>query len=462
MAKRFSSELSTVVFAEKSFTSSPLTIEELRLNRNFLISDEANAQLRALEFFATLVSSGDLPLNAGLSNMGTGKHCWDCLSTPKLSLKMIPPVLPFLWELLSWRMEIRLYYPDSNLLYSLIIQVNYTKVLAEEDVYLRIVEFLLKFGTLWKGTKTTLFGLKWLLKLILKEACWIIGNLVGGTTCHLQAVIDEGFIPILIDLMKNKFDIRYEAAWAVYSVSCGSFKQTRRPPSNDIVPCLVIFLSKIGVKHQLQISHVLHLLWKLLSVADGDKPDEGAILSGLQLVIFLDHSSELYKVLAEEDVYDPKYSQLALYALMVIGNLAPCGKAQKQLSLALSGYLSKLILKEAGWIIGNLVGGTTCLLQTVIDEGLSLFDLMKNKFDIRYEAAWAVYSVSCGSFKQIRYLLHIEVIECVKGLCNLLSFTSDPKLLDVCLNGLNNFLIQGNMLRKKSTANVYAKTIKND
>ncbi|CAI8588984.1 unnamed protein product [Vicia faba] len=94
---------------------------------------------------------------------------------------------------------------------------------------------------------------------------------------------------------------------------------------------------------------------ELLSVADEDKYDE----------LF-----ELYKVLAEEDVYlqiveflchDPKYSQLAL---MVIGNLAPCGKAQKQeLSLALSGYLSKLFLKEACWIIGNLVGGTTCHLQ---------------------------------------------------------------------------------------------------
>ncbi|KAL5100541.1 hypothetical protein RYX36_004868 [Vicia faba] len=198
MAKRFSGELSTVVFAEKSFTSSPLTIEELRLNRNFLISDEANAQLRALEFFATLVSSG-------LSNMGTGKHCWDCLSTPKLSLKMVQ-------------------FPFSC---------------AQKYVI------------------------------------------------QMKAVIDEGFIPVLIDLVKNKFDIRYEAAWAVYSVSCGSFKQTR-------------------------------------------------------------------------------------------------------------------------------------------------------------------------------YLLHIEVTECVKGLCNLLSFTSDPKLLDVCLNGLNNFLIQGDMLRKKSTANIYAETIKND
>ncbi|KAL5099162.1 hypothetical protein RYX36_003489, partial [Vicia faba] len=48
------------------------------------------------------------------------------------------------------------------------------------------------------------------------------------------------------------------------------------------------------------------------------------------------------------DNYDPKYNQLAL---MVIGNLAPCGKAQK---------------------------------QAVIDEGfiLILIDLMKNKFDI--------------------------------------------------------------------------------
>ncbi|CAI8588983.1 unnamed protein product [Vicia faba] len=111
-----------------------------------------------------------------------------------------------------------------------------------------------------------------------------------------------------------------------------------------------------------------------------DKYDEGALLSRLQFVIFLDHSSELYKVLAEEDVYlqiveflchDPKYSQLAL---MVIGNLAPCGKAQKQeLSLALSGYLSKLFLKEACWIIGNLVGGTTCHLQLSLMRVLSLF-----------------------------------------------------------------------------------------
>ncbi|XP_058741233.1 importin subunit alpha-4-like [Vicia villosa] len=211
-----------------------------------------------------------------------------------------------------------------------------------------------------------------------------------------------------------------------------------------------------------QISPVLSFLRELLSVADGDKPDGRAILSRLQLVIFLDHSSELYKVLAEEGVYLRIIEFLLLDFIiiaMILGNLAPCGKAKKQIIIDtrdlfglkwLLGQTDKLILKEACWIIGNLVGGTRNHLQNKL-----------NKFDTRYEAAWAIYTFSCGSFKQTRYLPQLEVIGCVRGLFNLMTFTNEPKLLDVCLNGLSNFLIHGNMLRKKSTINVYAEDIKN-
>lgn len=66
----------------------------------------------------------------------------------------------------------------------------------------------------------------WLLdhpkKNIRKEACWTISNVTAGTSEQIQAVINSGIIPKLIQLLNvAEFEIQKEAAWALSNATSG-------------------------------------------------------------------------------------------------------------------------------------------------------------------------------------------------------------------------------------------------
>ncbi|MCI20505.1 importin subunit alpha-1-like, partial [Trifolium medium] len=79
----------------------------------------------------------------------------------------------------------------------------------------------------------------------------------------------------------------------------------------------------------------------------------------------------------------------------------------------------------------------------VIEAGLiaSLVNLFQNaEFDIKKEAACAFYNASSGGTnEQIKYLVSQG---CIKPLCDLL-LCPDPKIVTICLEGLENFLKVG-------------------
>ena len=59
-------------------------------------------------------------------------------------------------------------------------------------------------------------------KTIKKEACWTISNITAGNKDQIQAIIDEGIVPPLVDLLANaEFDIKKEAAWAISNATSG-------------------------------------------------------------------------------------------------------------------------------------------------------------------------------------------------------------------------------------------------
>jgi importin subunit alpha-1 len=50
-----------------------------------------------------------------------------------------------------------------------------------------------------------------------KEACWTISNITAGNKEQIQVVVENNIIPPLIQLLTNaEFDIRKEAAWAIF------------------------------------------------------------------------------------------------------------------------------------------------------------------------------------------------------------------------------------------------------
>ncbi|RHN58676.1 hypothetical protein MtrunA17_Chr4g0004921 [Medicago truncatula] len=95
--------------------------------------------------------------------------------------------------------------------------------------------------------------------------------------------------------------------------------------------------------------------------------------------------------------------------------------------------------------LGNIVGGDDMQTQAiaVIEAGLiaPLVNLLQNaEFDTLKEAAWALSNATSGStHEQIEYLASQG---CIKPLCDLL-VCSDPKIVTVCLQCLENFLKVG-------------------
>ena len=78
-------------------------------------------------------------------------------------------------------------------------------------------------------------------KSIKKEACWTISNITAGNKDQIQAIIEAGIIPPLINLLGTaEFDIKKEAAWAISNATSGGshaqirflVEQARNPPAS--------------------------------------------------------------------------------------------------------------------------------------------------------------------------------------------------------------------------------------
>jgi len=113
-------------------------------------------------------------------------------------------------------------------------------------------------------------------------------------------------------------------------------------------------------------------------------------------------------------------------------------------------HRKKGIKKEACWTISNITAGNGDQIQRVIDANLIpplVTMLREESFDIQKEAAWAISNAtSGGSSAQIRFLAENGVIP---ALCGLFA-CSDPKIIMVALEGVENILRAGKRESAKS------------
>ncbi|KEH32655.1 armadillo/beta-catenin-like repeat protein [Medicago truncatula] len=123
------------------------------------------------------------------------------------------------------------------------------------------------------------------------------------------------------------------------------------------------------------------------------------------------------------------------------------------LSLLIQNH-KESIKKDACWIISNIVVGNRERIQAVIEAGLiaPLVNLLQNaELAIKKEAACALRNAtSDGTHEQIKYLVSHG---CIKPLCDLL-VCPDPKIVSVCLDGLENFL------KSHDNKEIYEKAVK--
>ncbi|KAF3782768.1 Importin subunit alpha-2 [Nymphaea thermarum] len=275
---------------------------------------------------------------------------------------------------------------------------------------------------------------------VLTDACWALSYLSDGTNDKIQAVIDAGVCPRLVELLLHPSpSVLIPALRTVGNIVTGDDQQTQVSATehgfllSGHFCCSKSYVCSFFGKDD--------MIWVLFFF---DCLPLSAV-NRLSISAF-----EIY------NLFDLLIDFCLILQYVINHQALPC------LLTLLTHNHKKSIKKEACWTISNITAGNKQQIQAVIDAEIihPLVQLLQTaEFDIKKEAAWAISNAtSGGTHDQIKYLVSQG---CIKPLCDLL-VCPDPRIVTVCLEGLENILKVGEAEKNMGNTggvNLYAQLI---